>query len=827
MRPSIFSFAWLPALVVFLAGPVRAEVTVSGRISDENGLAVAFARVELRLPGAAAATVATSDIAGGFTAQPAAPGEYFIHAERPGFFVFDGRAELRQGPNQLHLTLNHLQDFFQSVDVAYSAPAVDPEQISEQKQLTSVEILEVPYPASQDLRNSLPLLPGVVQDAGGRLHFDGGATEQTNFTLDGFNLSNPVTGRLEARLSVESVRSLDVESARYSVEKDRGSAGSVDIRTNMGDDRWRFGATNFVPSFGSDGGVHLDKWTPRVSVSGPIARGRAWFYNGFDTFYAVDTISGLPDGENRKRSLTGSNLTRAQVNLTPSNILTGSLLLNYTADHRYGLSFLDPAETTVNRRQTLYVGSIKDQIYFAGGALTEVGVAISRGFLREAPQGQELFDITPFGKRGNYFVDLSRQSDREQWIANTFLAPVHALGAHQLRFGLDAERSAFDLAAQRHDYRVLREDLSVARYVSFLGDGSTAKTGFQLAEYVQDRWSPADGVLIEAGMRFDWDTIVHDVLTSPRVAVAYAPKWLRETKFAAGVGIFHDVFTLGMFGRQNQAALSTFFDPGGGVVGPPVETAFDVDQRGLRAPHYRTISFSVERKLPWDFYGKASYLGKAGRRGLTFAPDPTGLLAPIPADGLYRLRNLRDDRYKALELTVRRTFGGKFEWVGGYTRSSARSNAVVDYSLENPIFAEQAPGRLAWDTPNRFLSWGWAPVPKSILPRALAFVARETDVAYLLEYRTGFPFGVVNEDGFLIGPPDGRRLPAYFNLNLSFERRFRFLHYLWAWRLGLNNLTNNGNPNVVDNNIDSPWFLTYGRGQRRAVNVRLRFLGRR
>jgi hypothetical protein len=64
-------------------------------------------------------------------------------------------------------------------------------------------------------------------------------------------------------------------------------------------------------------------------------------------------------------------------------------------------------------------------------------------------------------------------------------------------------------------------------------------------------------------------------------------------------------------------------------------------------------------------------------------------------------------------------------------------------------------------------------------------------------------------------------------MNLSLERRFRFLHYLWAWRLGLNNLTNSGNPNVVDNNIDSPRFLTYGRGQRRAVNVRLRFLGRR
>ena len=51
----------------------------------------------------------------------------------------------------------------------------------------------------------------------------------------------------------------------------------------------------------------------------------------------------------------------------------------------------------------------------------------------------------------------------------------------------------------------------------------------------------------------------------------------------------------------------------------------------------------------------------------------------------------------------------------------------------------------------------------------------------------------------MMGPPDSFRFPYYFNLNLHFERQFRALHYLWAWRCGFNNLTNNGNPNVVNN----------------------------
>jgi hypothetical protein len=85
----------------------------------------------------------------------------------------------------------------------------------------------------------------------------------------------------------------------------------------------------------------------------------------------------------------------------------------------------------------------------------------------------------------------------------------------------------------------------------------------------------------------------------------------------------------------------------------------------------------------------------------------------------------------------------------------------------------------------------------------------------------------VDENGFLLGRPGSMRLPDYFSINLHFERRFQAMHYLWAWRCGLDNLTNNGNPNFVNNVYGTSQFLTYGRGQTRAFSVRLRFLGRK
>jgi hypothetical protein len=86
---------------------------------------------------------------------------------------------------------------------------------------------------------------------------------------------------------------------------------------------------------------------------------------------------------------------------------------------------------------------------------------------------------------------------------------------------------------------------------------------------------------------------------------------------------------------------------------------------------------------------------------------------------------------------------------------------------------------------------------------------------------------VVDQSGFQVGPPGADRYPGYFNVNLHFERKFMAFHYLWAWRFGFNNLTNNGNPITVNNVMGTPEFQTYGRGQVRAFSVRLRMLGRK
>jgi hypothetical protein len=819
-------------LAAGLCATLAAQVVIAGRVVDENGTGIDGARVEMRLtPGGPPAGAASSDAAGNFRLTLPTVGEYSIQADRLGFFVYIGKAPaFEAGTNQLTLRLNHLQEFSDKIDVTYSPPAIDPQQTSERKELANAEIEGVPYPAPQDYRNALPLLNGVVQDSVGRVHFNGGDTNQTNYTLDGFNISDPVTGRLEARVSIDTIQSMDLENGRYAADNGRGSAGVLDLKTKMGDDRWRFGGTNFLPGLAVDNGVYINKWTPRLELSGPIAKGRAWFHNGLDAFYNVDTVHGLPYGQNRTSGFTVSDLTRFQVNLTPANTLTASFLYNLADTNRFGLSILNPAETTTNIRQATYMSTIRDQHYY-GGALLDVGFADTRGSLHNPPQGTAIYEITPFGNLGNYFSGVNRHWYRQQATANLFLPTTHFHGDHHFKYGWDVERESFHQQVVRHDYEVLLADNSVSRLVTFSGGPFEARKNLEAAQYVQDHWTPREGLAIEGGVRLEWNEVVREVEVAPRVAVAWAPHRLKDTKFSAGWGVYYDAINLGVLARsQDQVSESTFFLPGVSPGTPPigpVPTSFQVNDRQLDTPKYQTANVAMERKLPFNFYARAGYTVRRGDNGFVFQPATPQYGSMFYNGTVFQLTNTRRERYDAADVSIRKTFAGRFEWFLGYTRSSTRSNAAVDYSLENPVFAMQAPGPFAWDTPNRVHMWGWVPLPKRLLPGRLEWITRNTTAAYLVEYRTGFPFSVVDQQGFMVGGPNSQRYPDYFNINLHFERQFRALHYLWAWRFGYNNITGTLNANVVDNVLGTPKFLTYGRGQARAFSVRLRLLGRK
>jgi hypothetical protein len=181
----------------------------------------------------------------------------------------------------------------------------------------------------------------------------------------------------------------------------------------------------------------------------------------------------------------------------------------------------------------------------------------------------------------------------------------------------------------------------------------------------------------------------------------------------------------------------------------------------------------------------------------------------------FQLANVGRDTYRAVEVTLRRSFKQGYEFFCSYVRSSARSNAVIDFNIDSPTLSRQQGGPLPWDSPDRAITWGWVPLVKKFT------------LAYFLEYRDGYPFSIFNQNEQLADAPGSRRFPSYFSLDVHFERRFSFLNYNLAVRAGFNDITNRHNPNVVNSNIDSPNFLSFSSSQHRSFTARLRFLGKK
>ena len=142
----------------------------------------------------------------------------------------------------------------------------------------------------------------------------------------------------------------------------------------------------------------------------------------------------------------------------------------------------------------------------------------------------------------------------------------------------------------------------------------------------------------------------------------------------------------------------------------------------------------------------------------------------------------------------------------------------VDFSLDNFTTGTQVGGPLPWDAPNLVTAWGSTP---------LFWKLKKFDFACSMLWHSGFPFVTIDQFGRLVAGPAAHRFPDYFTVNPAVERKFVFRGYRWAARVGLDDVTNRQNATVVDNNINSPGFLTFFGTSHRTLNGRIRFLGRK
>jgi hypothetical protein len=815
--------ALFPFIVsAILAGTATAQTASAPAIAvtDENGVAVSSARVFLRTAqtpqgaqSAQPALLCQTDFTGRCHFPSLAPGAYKLRVEKEGFYALIQQVEMTPS-STIDVTLSHQREVREVVDVRESPPAIDPAQISAQETLSGLDVINIVYPTTNDYLNALNFIPGVVQDQSGQPHVAGAETYQTETLLDGFNVTQPANGLLLVRVSTDAFRSIQVEPSREPAEDGKASGGLLSLNTGIGDDHFRFNATDFIPSVQDKHGWRFDQFLPLITFSGPIEKHKIWFYNALDGEYDNTIYTELPVGQDNDHTLRVGNLSKIQTNLTSRNILTTSFLVNYLHDQYAYLSPLSPQLTNPKDVESAYIASIKDQHYFAGGELLETGFAFDQYNVTLTPYGTEPYEPTPTTIFGNFYLSDQTKAERWQAIANLFLPPRHWHGRHDFKIGADLDRIDYSAQFSRQPISFLTSavtslqpadicatasqntDFPCTRYSTFAGGTLHDQYNAEASAYAEDRWSPTNRLLIEPGVRLDWDEIVRHAEISPRLAGTYVLDNSSNTKISAGIGLVYDATPIFLIARPYAGTRedtfyaipnSTCAPPNCVVTTGPIATTFNVNESILQFPRFLNWSLGLEKKLPRAIYLKAEFLERRGTRGFVYnTPNSTG-------SGFF-LQNTRDDRYDALQLTLRHNFHENYTIMGSYTRSRAHSNEALDFNVDSPVLGAQQPGPYPWDTPNRFLTWGY--IPFFNLP-----LLRQTELAYSAEARTGFPFSLLNDQDQLISPEGAYRFPYYFSLNLQLEKRFHLFGNYWALRGGFDNITGRCDALVVDNII--------------------------
>jgi len=736
------------------------------------------------------------------------PGTYKLLIEKQGFYTtVVAKVEIIPGPAiPVEVRLQPVREYREEIEVTAQPSPIDPEQSASSQSITTADISAIPYHTVRDYRGVLAYIPGVVADSSGQIHVAGSSTQEVQDYMDGFEVSQPATGSLAVRMNPDSLHKIEVRSSRYSSQFGKGSGGVTDLEVQDGDNHIRMNATDLFPTLQRVHGFHLNNWTPRGYISGPVVKDKIWFNLSHEGEKDLNIIKQLPEGANSNPVWRTADLARLRMNLTPGNVLTASALLDLFDSDNAGISPFDPLSVSFNQHSTLYVATLKDQLTLAKSTLLEFGAGFHWTRNSLLPLGNSPYVFTPTGRLGNYYQNNRNWSDRSQAFSNLFLKPWKWAGTHQFTLGGRVDRVVYHAQISRGAFEFVDANNILLRQVTFqnalpFGLGTTESSA-----YVQDRWSAHERLVVEAGGRWDHDGFLSKSLFSPRIAGSVLVARASETKFTAGVGVYYDRTNLALASQAVQGSRTdVFLSP----TAQAITVSFLVDPTRLPMPKFTNWSLGLERRLPGRIYARLDFLSRHGANGWAYEGQP---------NGVFQLGNNKRDRYDAAQITLRKELKRGYPFMISYTRSQARSNESVDFSLDNFTTGTQVGGPLAWDAPNLVNAWGSTP---------LFWKLKKFDFACSMLWHSGFPFITIDQFGRLVAGPSAHRFPDYFTLNPAIERKFVFRGYRWAARVGLDDATDRQNATVVDNNINSPSFLAFFGTSHRTINGRIRFLGKK
>jgi len=755
----------------------------------------------------------TSDLEGEYDFPGLVAGDYILTVEFSGFKKYEKKLSVQIEATVEHNVLLQPVPISENVTIKDDRVDADKTESTTPSVITQAAMRDAPL-IDEKFQDALPLLPGVVRGPDGNLNIKGTRPSQSGILVSSLNVTDPVTGAPAIELPIDAVDTVQVHSNPYSSEFGKFTGAVTTIETRSGDNNLRYLFLGVLPRpRWRDGKLYgVGAATPRIAVGGPIIKDKLFFFQSVEYRFVRTNVPSLEALDEHQRDIkreSFDSFSRLDYVVNNNNRLTASFSIFPQKFDYFNLNTFNPSDTTANFHQRGWFAALNDQATFNSGALLQSSFSVKQFDGDIFGNSGAPYQITPDRNFGGWFNRQHRDSRRYEWLEIFNFAPH---GSHTFKAGVNISRTSFEGTDRSTPVNIVRADGTTSQLIEFVGTGDLGLAQNEYSAFVQDKWIVNSRLVFDLGLRYDRDGIGHNNNFAPRVGFVVTPTESDRTVVRGGIGLFYDKIPLnvGSF-EQYQSLLVTRFAADGVTPIDGPRLLLNSAPEDFENPYSVAWNLQLDHQVNQRLLLRFGYEDRATRRDFTLEPTAHALL----------LQNNGRSRYREFQALARFRFQEGRNIFLSYVGSQARGN-LNDFNTyfgnqKHPVIRPDEYGRQPFDAPHRLLFWGDFAVPFNLV------------LTPVVDYHTGFPFSIVDENQDFVGPRnEGGRFPRLLTLDLlvmkALKIKFRGKEHKGRAGFTVFNITNHWNPRDVQNNIASPQFGTFFNSADRSVRLKFEFV---
>ena len=570
--------------------------SVSGRITDASGGAIAGAQVKARHTLTNVVVESTTDAEGRFRFPLLRIGPYEISAQATGFKDASRQLTLMAGSAfELPLELQ-IADLDATLTVPGEATLLEAARSQIVSTITAPEIQSLPMNGRNFLELAL-LAPGVSPTnvastqlfpetsavAGVTLSVGSQRNLSNNFIVDGLSANDDAAALSGMTYGVDAVEQFQVVTSGAQAELGRALGGYINVVTRSGTNAMRGTGYGYFrddkmnsenPLFKET--LPMDQAQYGGSIGGPIVANRTFYFTNveqrrLDQTGLVTILGANVVAVNARLDASGYNGPRIATGLYSNPLDTTNLLgkIDHAVSGRDQLSVrftlydvaaqnarnaggLSAATASADLESIDYALAVSNTLAFGARTVLETRAQYAHSDL-QAPPSELVGPTVAIAGIATFGTSSTSPTGRVNDLFQAVNTLSHQAGAHALRGGLDFlyndDRITFPRAFRgSYAFSSLANFLSGtynnAGFTQTFGSNEVSQSNPNVGMFLQDEWKVRPSVTLNLGLRYDLqflDTIVTDTNNvSPRAGIVWSPFASRRTLVRAAGGVFYD-----------------------------------------------------------------------------------------------------------------------------------------------------------------------------------------------------------------------------------------------------------------------------------------------